>query len=262
MTDQRLMGAACEATASAGTSNVRMSLERYARALTTVMSNRPGWCAYGSIMSTEPDPLKAKMFAEIAHAGQTYNDEVPYVHHVQAVVDVLARFNFTSNAMRCAGLLHDVIEDTNRSYNDIKKRFGEHVAELVYAVTSETGRNRAERNKKTYPKIYGNFEATALKLADRIANVEYGFANGGKQDMYSKEYPEFYRNLYCTAMDGVEWPDDDPRVELMWKHLTRLLGDPLAHIKLDATGRRIPPNSILPDGTVTDETGTAVGKQG
>lgn len=192
------------------------------------------------------------MFAEIAHAGQTYNDEVPYVYHVQAVVDVLARFHFTSNVMRCAGLLHDVIEDTNRSYNDIKKKFGEDVAELVYAVTSELGRNRAERNKKTYPKIYGNYQATALKLADRIANVEYGFANGGKQDMYAKEYPDFYMNLHCTALDGVNWPENDNRVDLMWQHLSRLLGDPLAHIQLDKDGRRI----------VLDGNGGAIGRQG
>lgn len=212
-----------------------------------------------------PDPIKAKMFAELAHAGQTYNDDVPYQYHLQQVVNILERFNFTSNVMICAGHCHDCLEDTNRNYNDLVKRFGEETAELVYAVTSELGRNRDERNKKTYPKIYGNYQATALKLADRIANVEYGIANGGGMLMkYTKEYPGFYRALYCTQQDGTpNWPDPlENRVERMWEHLTRLLGDPLAHIQLDANGRLIKPGAILPTGEVTDEAGSVIGHQG
>ena len=122
-----------------------------------------------------------------------------------------------------------------------KKKFGHEVAELIYAVTSELGRNRAERNKKTYPKIQGNFYATALKLADRIANVEYGMANGGKECDYAaaKEYPDFYTNLYCDQKYGFPgWPDEsENRVERMWDHLTRLLGDPLRDLERTEDGR-------------------------
>lgn len=160
----------------------------------------------------KPDPIKAKMFAEIAHAGQTYNDEVPYSFHLQCVVSVLERFTQTSPEMICAAWLHDSIEDTNKSYNDIKSRFGVEVAELVYAVTSELGRNRKERNEKTYPKLKGNSRAMTLKLADRIANVEYGMASGGKNDMYSKEFPEFFESLFA---------DDN---HAMWQYLAKLLG--------------------------------------
>ena len=133
-------------------------------------------------------PERAMHFATIAHGGQIYNDEVPYVVHLQAVVTVLKRFGFSDPVMECAGFLHDTIEDTNTSYKKIATKFGTSVAELVFAVTSEMGRNRAEKNAKTYPKIRGNDLATALKLADRIANVEYGMAtDGGKRDMYVKE---------------------------------------------------------------------------
>lgn len=163
-----------------------------------------------------PDPIKAKMFAEIAHAGQTYNDEVPYSFHLQQVVDVLIRFNIGSPTFLCAAWLHDCIEDTNRSYNDIKKRFGFEVAELVYAVTSELGRNRKERNEKTYPKIQKNEAALILKLADRIANTEYGAATDGKNDMYSKEYPEFKKALFDAKHTATTLK--------MWNHLDRLLG--------------------------------------
>ncbi len=160
----------------------------------------------------KPDTIRAKYFAEIAHAGQVYSDEVPYLYHLESVVKVLERFGHTDPVMICAGYLHDTIEDTTKSYNDIATRFGIEVAELVYCVTSEIGRNRKERNDKTYPKIAANQMAVTLKLADRIANVEYGLASGGKQDMYAKELPHFYDMLYTKGQN-----------EKMWSHLERLL---------------------------------------
>lgn len=162
-----------------------------------------------------PNPIKAMMFAQIAHSGQTYNDEVPYTFHLQAVVNVLERFGITDPIFICAAWLHDCIEDTNRSYNDLKKRFGETVAEIVYCVSSELGRNRKERNEKTYPKIKANESAILLKLADRIANIEYGAATGGKNDMYKEEYEEFRNALYNESSNDV--------IQKMWKHLDKLL---------------------------------------
>ena len=162
-----------------------------------------------------PDPERARMFAELAHSGQTYNNEVPYSYHLTMVVTTLSRFGFSDVEMICAAYLHDTIEDTNRSYNDLKSKFGEAVAELVYDVTSELGHNRKERNLKTYPKIKANPRAVALKLADRIANVEYGAATGGKQDMYAKEFPDFMKAI--RTEEG-----EDPRVTRMWAHLARL----------------------------------------
>lgn len=167
------------------------------------------------------DITKAKNFAQVAHGAQVYNDEVPYTVHLENVIRVLERFGVTDSEMLCAGWLHDVIEDTTKSYNDIKSRFGEEVAELVYAVTSELGRNRKERNAKTYPKIKAHPRATILKLADRIANVEYGQANGGKTEMYRAEFDEFYQALY------VERPlagcTDNAVESRMWKTLKQLL---------------------------------------
>lgn len=193
-----------------------------------------------------PDPYRARMFAAVAHGSQTYNDEVPYTEHIDRVVDVLEDYGFTDPVIQSAGYLHDVIEDTNRSYGDILKRFGSDVAELVYAVTSELGRNRKERNQKTYPKISGNLLATALKLADRIANVNYGMAHGGKDDMYRNEYGEFRAALFRPkhiestlpfeheenedAIERVnnylasERRDQEESVQRMWKYLDRVIG--------------------------------------
>lgn len=173
------------------------------------------------------DTVKAKQYAEICHSGRVYGPGVPYPVHLEHVVNVLIRFGFTDSVMISAGWTHDTIEDTGISYNDLKTTVGYETAEIVYAVTNELGRNRKERNLKTYPKIRGNFLATALKLADRIANVEYGMANGGKNDMYAKEYPDFRQALYVKLgdADAKDWPESDQRIERMWGHLGVLLAN-------------------------------------
>lgn len=167
-----------------------------------------------------PDPIplpeRARMYAAVMHGAQVYNDEMPYTIHLERVVQVLERFGFNEPVMICAGWLHDSIEDTTTNYNAIRERFGKDVAELVFAVSSELGRNREERNGKTYPKIKAAGSlAIALKLADRIANVEFGLANGGGMvAKYAKEYGKFKEALY--DLTGNE------RTIRMWAHLDRL----------------------------------------
>lgn len=160
------------------------------------------------------DPLyNVKFFATTKHViqnGQLYGP-VPYTHHLMAVEGVLRRFGFGNDSiMLHAGWLHDVIEDTPTKAKEIVEAFGEEVAELVVAVTNEKGENRKVKAALTYPKIRkAGKRAVALKLADRIANVE----NGGKQfEMYRKEHDDFLFQLYTRGEN-----------EEMWEHLNLLL---------------------------------------
>lgn len=169
----------------------------------------------------QPNATRAQRYATVVHGGQIYNDEVPYVDHLTEVFAVVKRFCLSDDpVIACAAWLHDAIEDTRTSYNDIKKRFGVDVAELVYAVTDERGRDRTERHVKTYPKIKGNIKATQLKLADRIANVEYGSATGGKQAMYRDEHNEFEESIRVREGEPIV-------TSRMWDHLHRILGLPV-----------------------------------
>lgn len=151
---------------------------------------------------------EARLVAVRAHGLQPYDEIFPYEKHLDDVVDVLKRFGFSGKYI-VAGYLHDTIEDGSLSYNKIKRYFGLEVAEIVYCVTDEIGRNREEKKAKTLPKIAGNLDAIVVKLADRIANIEHG----GKVDMYQKEYKHFRNILY----------KNDPSHEDMWKHLDGLL---------------------------------------
>jgi (p)ppGpp synthase/HD superfamily hydrolase len=158
---------------------------------------------------TEKTYREARMVGVKAHSNQSYDEIFPYEKHLDDVVDVLKRFGFSGKYI-VAGFLHDSIEDDGISYNDIKKHFGTEVAEMVYCVTDELGRNRREKKEKTLPKTASNPDAIILKLADRIANIEHG----GKIDMYAKEYQEFKGALYLNT------PSDGKK---MWEHLDTLL---------------------------------------
>ena len=151
---------------------------------------------------------KARLFAIERHGNQKYSkDAYPYLIHLEDVVNVLKHFGYTEDKYICAGYLHDTMEDTPTSHNDIKKVFGIEVAEIVYCVTDELGRNRKERHEKTYPKILSNPDAIVVKLADRIANVENGIFNKEYEfvKMYAGEYEEFKKILQTEGVCDEMW---------------------------------------------------------
>ena len=155
----------------------------------------------------------AYRFAFEAHGDQVYGDVAPYIFHCVDVVKVLQRYGADEDLV-IAGLLHDTLEDTDTTYAMIECDFGKRVADLVYAVTNEPGANRAERHAKTYPKIVACQGATMLKLADRIANVEYSVAHNSPQlGMYKKEYPGFKAALYQPNWYVAMWDRLDALLE-------------------------------------------------
>ena len=138
---------------------------------------------------------RGMMAADKVHMNQSY-DIFPYMFHIKMVVKIAQQYGF-DEVIQCACALHDSQEDGNLSYNDIKKYFGEEVAEIVYAVTDELGRNRKERKAKTYPKIKANWKAVAVKLCDRIANMRHSSEfTPDMMSMYKKEHTAFKEALY------------------------------------------------------------------
>jgi guanosine-3',5'-bis(diphosphate) 3'-pyrophosphohydrolase len=155
---------------------------------------------------------KARTFAIAAHGSQLYGGE-PYAVHLAAVVEVAERY-WLPPIIQTAAWLHDTLEDTDTTYNDLVDLFGASVADIVYAVTDEPGKNRRARHVATYPKIAAQPAAVALKLCDRIANVEYSIRTGslGKYAMYRKEHGDFERALRDRSV-----------LPAIWLHLNTLL---------------------------------------
>ncbi|MDB5272241.1 MAG: hypothetical protein JWO58_608 [Chitinophagaceae bacterium] len=157
----------------------------------------------------------AKEFALQAHQGQRYGTK-DYSFHLEAVVAVAKAFQLNEKIV-AACWLHDTIEDCTVSFQDIKEICGEEVAEIVYCVTDELGRNRKERKLKTYPKIKNNPDALCVKLCDRIANMQQSFLdhNDKLSAMYLEEHQEFKNQLFSEHSTET--------VLLLWKRLEDLV---------------------------------------
>jgi (p)ppGpp synthase/HD superfamily hydrolase len=155
---------------------------------------------------------RAREFALKAHTTQTYGTIYPYYKHLEDVFYILTKFAFNESDdldILTAAFLHDTLEDANISYSDIERAFDKNIAEIVYCMTDELGRSRKERKEKTYPKIRLNSKSLILKIADRIANVEFSSTQDSKHfKMYREEYHEFEFNLRIYR-----------HVDGMWDHL-------------------------------------------
>lgn len=138
---------------------------------------------------------RAMLVAERAHANQSY-DIYPYIYHIKKVKSIAETLGYDESII-ISCILHDILEDTDLSYNDIKTAFGEEVAEIVYCVTDELGRNREERKLKTYPKIKGNWKAVVVKVCDRIANILHSVEHSNTKmvNVYRKEHQNFKESL-------------------------------------------------------------------
>jgi len=150
-----------------------------------------------------------KTFAIQAHEFVNHKyAEQPYSYHLTMVVfaanEFLEYIHEDDREDVLAGCwLHDTIEDCRLSYNDIKEISNQKVADMVYALSNEKGRTRAERaNKKYYEGIRSVKYATFIKLCDRIANVRHSKKQHSRMfEIYKKEHSNFTAMLFA---DGVE----------------------------------------------------------
>lgn len=161
----------------------------------------------------QPDEPSAAAFAIRAHGDQRYGDK-PYATHLLAVVHNLRRFGQGRIELVCSAWLHDTVEDTPVTVEEVLEAFGPEVSAIVDAVTTTAGPDRSTRNAATYLRIAAIPGATTVKLADRIANVEACWSSRShKLFRYHREYPDFRKALY----------DDGHTTLDMWEHLDLIL---------------------------------------
>lgn len=119
--------------------------------------------------------LNAASFAADKHRRQRRKDAdaSPYINHPLALADILAREGGVEDAtVIAAALLHDTVEDTETSIEEIEDRFGKRVASIVAEVTDDKSLPKEERKRlqvvKSATKSHG---AKLVKLADKTANL-------------------------------------------------------------------------------------------
>ena len=160
----------------------------------------------------------ARAIAIRAHTdcNQTYGDGLPYVAHLADVVTNAVGFieliaPLDQDVVVAAAWLHDVLEDTHTTYNDLTKQLGlysradvvKDVAEIVFALTNNKGRTRDERaNDAYYAAIVGDPLAVYVKLCDRLANVMNA---GSMNTRYTKEQGHFKAKLKRGDLYAPMW---------------------------------------------------------
>ena len=142
--------------------------------------------------------IRAYEYASFMHKDQKRKSGEPYIIHPLNVAYILARLGLDTTTI-CAALLHDVVEDTKATYEDIKERFGEDTATLVEGVTKlsklfkTVEEAKAENYKKMFIAMEKDIRVIILKLADRLHNVRtLEYLRRDRQIAISKETIELY----------------------------------------------------------------------
>ena len=160
---------------------------------------------------------KAVGYADVKHKVQKRKDGSPYIIHPLAVAQIVAEMGLDQDAVLGA-LLHDCIEDTDASHEEIEKLFGTTVAELVEGVTKLTRANfstseqeQMENLRKMFMAMSKDIRVVLIKIADRLHNMRtMQYQTPEKQIKKCKETMDIYAPLaHRLGMQRIKWELED-----------------------------------------------------
>ena len=166
---------------------------------------------------------RAIRYADEKHAGQKRKDGSPYIIHPLAVAEIVAEIGLDTDAILGA-LLHDCIEDTDSSYDDIANRFGQTVAELVEGVTkltrvefSSREEQQVENLRKMFMAMSKDIRVVLIKICDRLHNTRtMEFQSREKQISKCQETMDIYAPLaHRLGMQKIKWELEDTSLRFL-----------------------------------------------
>ena len=160
---------------------------------------------------------RAVAYAQEKHKSQKRKDGSPYIIHPLAVAEIVAEMGLDIEAVLGA-LLHDCIEDTDASFDDIAKLFGKTTAELVEGVTKLTRANfssseeqQMENLRKMFMAMSKDIRVVLIKIADRLHNMRtMQYQTPEKQILKCRETMDIYAPLaHRLGMQKIKWELED-----------------------------------------------------
>ena len=167
--------------------------------------------------------VRAYRYSDAAHAGQVRHSGEPYVSHCVEVARILADLQLDT-ATVTSGLLHDIVEDTDITVEDIEREFGAEIAQIVDGLTKIANlplSSREERQVENYRKLLLSIAKDArvilIKLADRLHNMRtLDYLAPEKRRRIAQETRDLYAPLaHRFGMAKMRWELED----LAFKHL-------------------------------------------
>lgn len=192
--------------------------------------------SYRQKYSKQIEEIKVAAHELHQSVNQTYGDNLPYGFHLDMVTEGVICYGHLVCAREedvvplfFGSYFHDSIEDARQTYNDVMRLAQKWMTdeqalmatEIVYALTNDKGRTRAERaGERYYEGIRKTPYAPFVKLCDRLANVTYSCSvdNGGRgsrmREIYKGEMPHF--------LPAINSHSDDPRLQIPFEVVTAL----------------------------------------
>ena len=203
---------------------------------------------------------RAYRTAEHYHTGAVRKSGDPYITHPLAVATILAELGMTETTL-CAGLLHDTVEDTPYTLEQLRIDFGEEIALLVDGVTkldkiTYGDSAKIETIRKMVLAMSRDIRVLVIKLADRLHNMRtIGFLSPEKQTRIAKETLEIFAPLaHRLGMNAIKWELED----LSFATMQRKVYDEIVRLVAGAAPERERQLSLVIDQVNADLTQAGV----
>ena len=181
------------------------------------------------------DLERAYVAAEKAHAGQLRKSGEPYITHPVAVAQILTELGMDLPTVMAA-LLHDTVEDTSYSIDQIKAEFGDEVTSLVDGVTKLDKLTygptaEAETLRKMVVAMSRDIRVLVIKLADRLHNARtWKFIASDTAERKARETIDIYAPLaHRLGMNAIKWELEDLSFKILepkkFEEIERLVGE-------------------------------------
>ena len=166
---------------------------------------------------------RAYAYADEKHKNQLRKSGEPYIIHPLAVAEIVAEIGLDTDAI-AAALLHDCLEDTDASFEEISRLFGETVANLVEGVTKLTRvqystmeEQQMENLRKMFMAMSKDIRVIRIKISDRLHNTRtLQYQTPAKQISKSMETMEVYAPLaHRLGMQKIKWELEDTSLQYL-----------------------------------------------